>query len=233
MEGRLPLHAAASAKGHQNLKIAKFVVREWPEALHEPDNQGNWPLHAALSGLAPADVVRFLALECPASLQPRNHDGTLPLDLALAHVSKALSPHFRAQQEDTCEDLYGGWLREARQWRLVELDDSPLGTVRWLVEQRPESLQALDAEGRVPLHVAAALNPGLVPTLPLVRFFVATWPGAAEVRDRRGLLPFQSAAVVDAPLDVVYYLTRLRPGGQQEAGQSAGSPRRKKTRAGP
>jgi hypothetical protein len=47
-----------------------------------------------------------------------------------------------------------------------------VGTIRWLVAQWPETLQELDAEGRLPLHLAAASDPALIPVLPLFWLFV-------------------------------------------------------------
>jgi ankyrin repeat protein len=210
LDGRLPFHSAVSADRQSDADVIKFLARRWLGALQEPDNCGNWPLHAALSSAQPPQIIRFLAAACPPSLQVRNNDGRLPLHLALAFLKKSLFDHFMMPW---FQEKHQAWFGKVSERMLVILDDTPVGTIRWLVDQWPESLQEPDTEGRLPLHVAAALDPALIPVLPLVRLFVERWPDALTVADRGGpgFFPFQAAAIADAPLDVVYLLARLRP----------------------
>jgi hypothetical protein len=117
----------------------------------------------------------------------------------------------KAVASDSCCCCCCRRLLRQRGRTMVASDGTPVGTIRWLAEQWPGLLQELDEKGRLPLHFAAALDPALVPILPLARLFVERWPGALAVADRQGFFPFQAAAVADAPLDVVYLLARLRP----------------------
>lgn len=190
LRGRLPLHVVAARyvtpeRAEDELAVVRTVAEGWPGAVRAADNEGNLPVHVALSNDASLEIVRYFVGQHPGSLRHRNSAGLLPVQVALS-----------------------SWL--------ASMDR----VVPFLVEQRPESLQERDANGRVLLHYLAGLAPPDERLLPeehaafisVVPYVVEKWPGALRVRDSAGLLPLHVAASsATSTLDLVYRLARRRP----------------------
>jgi hypothetical protein len=77
-----------------------------------------------------------------------------------------------------------------------------LALVQVLSEPSPQSLQARNAAGLTPLHLAVARGPDASPGV--VACLLDQRPGVLQQRDARGLLPMELAVASRAPLDVLF-----------------------------
>jgi len=76
-----PLHFACSQNPDASV-VRVLLVDGDPGVCRLPDALGHVPLHMALMGLAPYDVIELLVASAPDTVFSRNQKGELPLDIA-------------------------------------------------------------------------------------------------------------------------------------------------------
>ena len=150
-----------------------------PQLAAQPDQGGNLPLHyAASSGVSTACAVAC-ALAFMDGLEWANKTGRTPLDIARleghAGLADVLSGMLNRRHNELHACFGAGAAQEAEQLRLLAC--------------RPELAAQKDAEGNLPLHVAATAGAALASVEECVRIF----PDAPRIRNGDGFLPHQLA----------------------------------------
>ncbi len=77
----MPLHVAA-AKG-VSVEVIQLLIKEYPDAVKEKDNDGLLPLHYAAAKGVSVEVIQLLIKEYPDALKEKDNDGWLPLHYAV------------------------------------------------------------------------------------------------------------------------------------------------------
>jgi ankyrin repeat protein len=141
------------------------MARAVPESLLARDDQGRTPLHVAID-MCFLDLVPVLAALGPEALLARDHQGDIPLHRAIVRFN----------------DMY-------------ELGDWPLEVLEILLEHCPLSLEVADADGLLPVQMAASQKD---PWLELVQLLAGRRPESLEQKDPRGNPPRILAAETPA-----------------------------------
>jgi ankyrin repeat protein len=208
MDGQLPLHMACKLVALDNPKILqtiRFLIKECPEALNEPDSNDKTPIMVAIERvdrkrITPQVLQLLLDMikESPASVRVETHD-VVHISLG-GEASKPFTMVTTALEEASfrCpnKELFSA---------LIEAD-------RGAVEVRGE-------EERLPVHTALCDLPdklrsfGGKETIDAIQFLVENSdPGALYARDDDGRTPFMVAmnAIFD-DTHVVFEPARLAP----------------------
>jgi hypothetical protein len=177
---------SAIQKGHLSVPALRFLAEQFPGALRQLDDEhgGHTVMHMAVSRNHPRlNYVLLLAELRPELLGATDRNGSTPL-------------HTAANQVQSFLDVLSGW-SDVGSFYL----DSGEGKrrklrfmVRYLVEQRPQSLMEADHQGYVPLHVAVSR---IVPDLNMVKLMVEARPEALLAADHTGCLPLHVAVALD------------------------------------
>jgi hypothetical protein len=199
-DGRLPLRlAAASDEG--TLDLVGFLVEQHPEAVRRATPDGRrLPLHCAASRRSVAvrewrETVAFLIEQHPDSVRASTSDGLLPLHCAVERtVLRFWSRDERAAWVDAIRSLVQHWLPSAAAmthagWLPLHsavAARAPVELVRYFVDIAPASVNATDATGSLPLHLAAR-SEGL--SRDVIALLVAQGPESVRARDNTGSLP--------------------------------------------
>jgi hypothetical protein len=145
----------------------------------------------------------------PDALRVQNHQGLLPVQMALHRArSEALQGQFElcfSLSDSCCEH--------------------EVESVQFYVEQRPESIRQLDAQGRTLAH--HALDGPATPEHRVAWSLLQKW----LVRDRQGFQPLHVAAITDAPfgpagLDPAAAAEACTGAGGTSSGAAAAAPDR-------
>ena len=105
-------------------------------------------------------------------------------------------------------------------------NSAPLDIIMALVDAAPESATILDNWGRTPLQLLMPLakvkdRNGMLPlhfqaahsktlTVNFLKFLIAAYPDSIDVRDNRGMLPFQYAFINKSlSVDVLMYFVEM------------------------
>jgi ankyrin repeat protein len=185
--------------------VARFLAEQWPGAVRQPDESGGTAMHVAVSRFTPRlSFVQFLAEERPELLQATDRTGSTPLHSAAAQIC-----------------LLPGAEQDLRWWDRERLGKH-IEIVRYLVEQRPQSLADPDHRGSLPLHVAAART---VSALDLARLMADAHPEALGATDNAGSLPIHVAVAMTNPcLALVKFLAERRPEALEVADSNGAIP---------
>jgi ankyrin repeat protein len=147
--------------------------------------------------------VQFLAEQWPASLLSEDPEGQSVLHIAVAQKGASFPIVSEADRRRRLDShWWNGFDFPDRRRKRPRPPRFPI--VEYLIEQRPQLLQATDKRGFLPLHAAVAQSEV---SLDLVKLLLERFPGSAERKDKTGLLPLHVAAANGAPLDVVNLLT--------------------------
>jgi ankyrin repeat protein len=206
---------------HLRLDTIRFFVSEWPDALLQPSNDGQLPLHCAARA-GTLETVRFLVQQSPGSVRvATTTDGCVPLHCA----ADADDARVCDDDEDWPEERRSVLRYLFRQWpEAVRLPCRqgflPLHyaakrmcsvpTLKFLVDQHPESVSAPSADGSLPVHLAVARD---IPKLRIVRFLARSMPTSLMVPTNDGLLPLHVALAQNEPSrKIVRFLVEQSPG---------------------
>jgi ankyrin repeat protein len=162
-EGRTTLHEAL-ARELPSLDLVRWLVELHPELLDRTDPNGRLPLHTAAASNQPRGVVALVAERLPQAAARKDRSGSLPLHLARSLEVVEVLVNILPDSIDV-RDQWGALpLHNA-----VARRDASLDVVRFLVADRPPSVEPVNGDGMRPLHVAATCDAPLD-----VLFFLAS-----------------------------------------------------------
>ncbi|KAG1668148.1 hypothetical protein FOA52_005140 [Chlamydomonas sp. UWO 241] len=206
--GQLPLHLAAS-NPTTDPDVLVLLLESFPDGVRHADAGGWLPLHRAVAARSKAKAAELLkAYPDAAGVGVKPGDGsdtqTLPLHMALSLSSAG------ALDQDLCLSLLAAHPEAAR--KLGSQKQLPLhmavnarsrsdAVVVALVKEYPEGVQVPDANGALPLHLAAD-NTGAGGAEVIVAL-IRAFPEAAKREDRSGRRPLYHAANSEAPEEVI------------------------------
>jgi ankyrin repeat protein len=216
--GLLPLHLAARRhQGSTSLRVARCLLRMYPQAIGERSGDGRLALHEAAAHSASVDVVECLTDAWPRALVETSwastDGGAFPLHLAAGRM------HPNAQIVQLLAARHPPVMLEADDangslplHRAAAAESESLEALQVLVTMCPRSVRTQDKRGRLPLHlVVVAGRASWSSHLRRVWCLVEAYPRGLAGRDARGQLPLHAAAERGVSLDVVRYLVRTYP----------------------
>jgi len=157
--GGSPLHLSCR-NGNMTLEVVQFIFNKWPEAMRTRDRYDGWlPVHELcvnqkLDGIVALDILRFMLDTDQTIARERNDLGYLPIHLAPGEMSIAFCKVLvDTYPESVRIDLDGSLpIHEACRYD-TRYDTTEL--IQYLLEIYPESINARDLKGRLPIHYAA------------------------------------------------------------------------------
>jgi len=149
------------------------------ELASQPDQGGNLPLHYAASAGVSAAVVVACALAFMDGLEWVNKTGRTPLDIAQLEGHLGLAAVLEGMRNRHSNDLHSSFAAGATQ------EEQQLQLLRC----RPELAAQRDAEGNLPLHVAAVTGVSSRALEECVR----TYPDGPTTRNDEGFYAHQLA----------------------------------------
>ena len=157
--GRAPLHLACR-NGNMTLEVVQFIFNKWPEAMRTRDRYDGWlPVHELcinqkLDGIVALEILQFMLGIDPALVRERNDLGYLPIHLAPGEMSIAFCKVLIDTYPESLRiDIDGSLpIHEACRYD-TRYDTTEL--IQYLLEIYPESINARDLKGRLPIHYAA------------------------------------------------------------------------------
>ncbi|KAL7472208.1 hypothetical protein ACHAXS_012526 [Conticribra weissflogii] len=156
--GWLPVHYAA-ANG-ASLEVVALLLEAYPDSRLTTDKRGRTPLHFALGNVErpPApELVRQLAGKRGESAKWPDENRMLPVHYACAYgASKEVLGVLASSWEESLSEVDGKG-RTALHFAMGNADraNSPQ-LVEMLIEQCPATMDAVDAENHLPLHLLSA-----------------------------------------------------------------------------
>jgi len=175
--GKNALHWAMVEGAPAEQKQLRLLLN--PQLAAQPDQGGNLPLHYAASNAVSTAAAVACALAYTEGLEWANKTGRTPLDIARleghAGLAEVLSGMLNRRHNELHESFGAGPSAEAEQLRLLSC--------------RPELAAQKDAEGNLPLHIAAASGATLRAAEECMRIF----PKAPKMRNMDGFRPHQLA----------------------------------------
>ena len=175
--GKNALHWAMVEGPQSEQKQLRLLLN--PQLAAQPDQGGNLPLHyAASSGVSTACAVAC-ALAFMDGLEWSNKVGRTPVEVARLEGHTGLAEVFSGllnrRHNELHEAFGGGAPSEGMQLQLLQC--------------RPELAAQKDAQGNLPLHMAARAGASAAAVDECVRIY----PDAPRVRNGDGFLPYQLA----------------------------------------
>ncbi len=198
--------AASTAASAATASVA-LLLSAYGAGASEWDMNGMLPLHHACLHRAPLALVQALLRAFPEGARHESQDGWIPLHLALlsqsacAVVTALLAAHpegvMQRSEPFGCVALHFACKHCSGAPRVIDV----------LLAAFPGACQLPDAEGRLPLHVAAAHQADECTIAALLH----AQPEAAAIADEDGSLPLHCAATGHASAAVVRRLVRAHP----------------------
>jgi ankyrin repeat protein len=180
--GLLPLHLAFGAPQIQ-LEVVQSLVEAYPEGVKDKArSDGRLPVHMACTKNAPLAVVDFLVRHFPASVQQTMVDGLLPLHEALLKGSGEIARFLLEQSPGPIREPLKGLLPIHMTLLSKKAEVKNKSTIEFMIGLYPESIRALDGQGRTLLH-SASFNQA---PADVVDFLLEAWPEAVRVVDQEG-----------------------------------------------
>jgi ankyrin repeat protein len=199
-DGWVPLHRAVIAAGAaspstRSDQAVKFLAGACPEACRQRDNDGWLPMHyaAVLEGGRSLPVLQVLYDAYPEALEDATGDfGSLPLHLAAWKCASAEAVEFLLQKSPPAA------LRTRNAAGMLPLHEAADGSpspraVRLVCRAWAGALGEPDADGNLPLHLAAARGEPRLDVVELLAREAGGGPAALLQANERGERPVDLA----------------------------------------
>lgn len=176
------MHLAFGATRIQ-LEVIQSLVDAYPEGvMDKAASDGRFPLHMACTKNAPLAVVELLVRHYPACVEQTTVDGLLPLHEALLQGSGEVVCFLLEQSPGPIRMPLKGLLPIHMALLSKQPGVKNKSTIEFLIGLYPESIRALDDQGRSLLHFACANHA----PADVVDFLLEAWPEAVRVVDQEG-----------------------------------------------
>lgn len=137
VDPRCPLHFASGYQGA--LPYIQAHMAENSNSIRDLDDQGNLPLHSALSRVAELEVIKYLTDRWPESVKERNRNGDLPLHLAIIHQAglKVIQYLVKQWPDSVTEKDHHGCIS----WQVGGASNAPVEVIEYLVALTPDTVK--------------------------------------------------------------------------------------------
>jgi len=180
-----PLHYYLARKSSVDLEVVKLLINAWPEANQIRNIRGHMPIHTLcyneqMDEAVSLDVLRFMH-NTDRTLLRENMEGWLPIHLAIGHMSTAF-----------CKELINGYPESLSVGLVGDGDMLPIhiavcnterrsdsvDTIQHMLELEPDSINARDGQGHLPIHKAVSWG-----TMEVVELLLTLNPADAASRE--------------------------------------------------
>jgi len=201
----------------QDLEMISLLIDRWPDAVKIPDHIGELPL----------SLVWMRGRLSPVFNLKRLTNGMPPLHFLCKYSRTPKKPNQMKRIKSMASflpDHVMSFYRGMLPFHWVCRSRAPRSVLEWWCKQYPAVVSARTTHTHgFPLHCYLRGTQGSETAtndqpkhsdesyLSAVQFLVEKHPDALTCPNRRGWLPFQVAALHDAPLDVVFYLICENP----------------------
>ena len=196
--GTLPLHRACM-KRKKRLDIIDYIMNAHPEAVDQPDDESNFPLHLLLDGSWTSDQggKREALVRKMVQLYPESTDRTDENDMS------AFSLACRWQAPPAIVEMLRG--DQSPLHRAVG-ESACLVTITRVVVLYPDSIHERNHLGELPLHAACRLG------LPLciIKALHKRFPSAISTRDDSGNMPLHLACTKPSIQPLLFLLSKYK-----------------------
>jgi ankyrin repeat protein len=194
-----PLHYACAFHGEEGM--VRFLYKQHPGSLLSAGLNKRTPLHTAAWSETTPVIIHFLAKRCPEALYMEDDQGNRPLHIACREgadlaVIRELAPSSHA---DVCTTQTKSG---ATALHLALFHELPFAVIKFLVERNKDIVKKADGKGKLPLHVALAVETTPKET---IAFLVEKYP-ASKKMEIKGKAPYVIAKKHGFPKDVLALL---------------------------
>lgn len=194
-----PLHYACAF--HAEEGMVRFLYKQHPKSVLSIGLHNRTPLHTAAWSETTPVILHFLAKKCPEALYLEDDQGNRPLHIACREgadlaVIRELAPSAHA---DVCTTQTKSG---ATALHLALFHELPLAVIQFLVQRNADIIKIADGKGKLPLHVALAVEKTPKET---IAFLVEAYPASKkiEIKNRK---PYAIAKKHGFPKDVLALL---------------------------
>ena len=223
--GKYPIHYAAMYAQTSELlySIIEAVGKPTLELMSRcADDEGNLPLHSAMSGVCSVSVLKEILFAYPDAVRVPNKEGKLPLHIGSSGVSvEKMAAVFSAFPNAISTADRNGWLpitHAAFACKSVEV-------VEFLHDAYPEAMHRPHQSGRLPLHYAAVT----CYSSKVMKAILDAYPDGASCFDVNRRLPLHNLIarcvfMTPARLRCLRLLLEAYPHGASMAGKDGRTP---------
>ena len=171
-----------------------------------------YPIHQAMSLLAPIEVVTAFYEASPRCLEVGDPEGDIALQYAVHNFPQDISSAIEIikfmiekypEAVDAKNELEG---KTAMHW-VGDIAKRSLDVVKLLLSVSPHALEAQDTQGRLPLHHILERTT----TQRIVSFMTNKYPEACGIADNNGLYPLHYAAFGQKDVSVIQVIVDTNP----------------------
>jgi len=154
-----PLHLSCQ-NSCVTLEVVNLIYNKWPYAIRKRDKFGYLPLHRLctnehLNDIASLDILRFLINIDPTLMREATGETMfLPIHLAVANKSTTFCKVLIDSYPESIQLTRFGSFPIHKACRRGSRDDK-VETIAYMFKKYPESINARDSIGRLPIHCAA------------------------------------------------------------------------------
>ncbi|KAL7566267.1 hypothetical protein ACA910_011327 [Epithemia clementina (nom. ined.)] len=196
--GTLPLHRACM-KRKKRLDIIEYIVDAYPEAVDQPDDEGNFPLHFLLNGSwrsdeesRRGDLVRTMIQLFPDSVERTDENDISAFSLACRwHAPPGIVEVLRGD-------------RSALHRAVGE--SACFATITRVAALYPNSIYEPNESGELPLH--AACRRGL--PIAIIKALYSRFPCAISMREENGNMPLHLACTNPSTQTLFFLLSKYK-----------------------
>lgn len=227
----LPLHIyCAIHNSDLDMSVVQALVNKYPESLKMTNKRGESPLYLVCrthSWHHNVGVIRFLVEEYPDAILASNNIGKTPLEAILSMKDGDLAPELVPTIQfmlDACPD--GAKVLTSNHQTLMHVVcrnllkftpisgryESYISLIRLLIQAFPESINAADQHGILPLHVLCRMwcpmhrDEDHKVMFRQVLDIMSNSPHCRRARDYSGQTPLHLLCSQEAPQDVIMVL---------------------------
>jgi len=192
------------------LEVVSLVLRTWPDAVKEKDENGETPLKFACKNNASLEVISLVLGTWPDAVKEKNKRFATPLHSACLNNAplEVISLLLRTWADAVKEKDGCGFLPLHSACK----GNASFDVVSLLLRTWPDAAKEWNSMRQTPLHLACSVRAHV----DVVSILLRSWPDAAEENDGMGHTPLYKAILYSASKEVVYLLLSSWPDALQE-----------------
>jgi ankyrin repeat protein len=189
-DGNLPIHLAVSHhKGKLWIDINELSVmifEAYPKCIRDVDKKGYLPVHLALRSKGPDEMIKYLLQIYPDSVAIPDPRGNTCLHLAIQFEGSFFLIHQILQLYPDAISIPNS--NGALPIHKAAFFNAPIDVLEMILNRNPSLASKPDTNGNLPLHLAC-LNAGGPPNEAKLRLWLAAFPAALSIPNKKGIVP--------------------------------------------